>query len=197
MICQVIPDSFHEYEPYHAIVFFYSFCNMHCQYCYNYDFVMDKKNIISKDFKVLCKKYITPMHEAVVLLGGEPCLHDIKSHCFYIKENYGLKIKLFTNGTFPEKVIELCEIGLLDAISLDVKTLKHSELIKYPIDKYKVNISKLLNYLKDKSNIETECRTTIPKDFKLDLDDIKQFLNKFPFRHILQEDERKDGRKDL
>ena len=40
-------SSFQEFKPYYSLVMFTFGCNFRCKYCYNYDFITDKSNIIN------------------------------------------------------------------------------------------------------------------------------------------------------
>ena len=124
-ITNMILDGFQEFDSEHSLVLFCHGCNFKCDYCYNYDTVTDKNNIIG-EAKTLIDGNINPMHTAVVLLGGEPTIYgdeliDIAKHI----KSKGLKVKLFTNLSNPGLVIDLIERGLLDSISMDVKWSKN------------------------------------------------------------------------
>jgi pyruvate formate lyase activating enzyme len=71
--------------------------------------------------------------DAVVITGGEPCLHsglyDLISE---IKER-GFLVKLDTNGAFPKVLEKLLENNMLDYVAMDIKTslndLKYNDII--------------------------------------------------------------------
>ena len=62
------------------------------------------------------KKYV----DAVVVTGGEPCMHkELPKFLAKLKER-GFSVKLDTNGFFPD-VLEEC-LGSVDYVAMDVKT---------------------------------------------------------------------------
>ena len=98
--------------------------------------------------------------EAVCVTGGEPLIHkDLIQLLGLIKEK-GLRIKLDTNGSFPERLREIIQKGLIDSAAMDIKA---------PLDKYSLasgvdvnveEIKKSISILKN-SNIEYMFRTTV------------------------------------
>ena len=59
--------------------------------------------------------------EGVAVTGGEPLLHaDMGDFLRRIRE-LGYKIKLDTNGSFPDRLEALIEEGLIDRVAMDIK----------------------------------------------------------------------------
>ena len=147
-------------------------CNFRCGYCHNPELVipnyLKKEEYISEKsvFDYILKN--KNMLDAVVISGGEPCLQkDIISFISEIKKN-GFKIKLDTNGTFPDVLDELISCNLLDYIAMDIKSVIN-------VDKYEqiinvgTNESLINNVLKSKdiiisSGLPHEFRTTLIKE---------------------------------
>jgi len=135
-------------------------CNFHCPFCYNTDIVDGNVELFSeKDVLDFLKKR-QGLLDALVISGGEPLLQtDISDFCQKVKK-LGYKIKIDTNGTFPEKLQELIDKKLIDYISMDVKA---------PVDKYnslagkKIDISKIKKSVKiiQQSNLDYEFKTTV------------------------------------
>jgi pyruvate formate lyase activating enzyme len=65
--------------------------------------------------------------EAVCVSGGEPLLHQDIGSLFRLLKEKGLRTKLDTNGSFPDRLLPLLEDNLLDFVAMDVKA---------PLDKY-------------------------------------------------------------
>lgn len=64
------------------------------------------------------KKYV----DAVVVTGGEPCMHkELPKFLVKLKE-HGFLVKLDTNGFFPQ-TLEQC-LATVDYVAMDVKTSK-------------------------------------------------------------------------
>lgn len=108
-----------------SCVLFVSGCNFACPYCHNPELArgcpapdqcMDESTVIS----FLRKR--AGFLEGVVISGGEPTLAtDLAPFCEAVK-SLGYAIKLDTNGSRPEVVRSLIAGGLVDYISMDVKT---------------------------------------------------------------------------
>lgn len=134
-------------------------CSFRCGFCHNPELVLSpegkeysKEEIIK--FLNKRKKYL----EAVCFTGGEPLMTLEKDFVKEIK-NLGYLIKIDTNGSFPERLEEFIEDGLVDFVAMDIKTYKegYSKLVGVNVDLIKIEksmklISKLNNY---------EFRTTI------------------------------------
>lgn len=184
-IVSIIKDSFQEYEGEHSLVLFSKGCNLNCYRCYNYDQVNcesigDAINIIDKN--------ITPLHSAVVLLGGEPTIHySIDEVCEYIK-NKELKVKLYTNGILPVVIERLVKSNLLDSISIDLKGVANiAKLTGSAVsdESYLGAVKKSITAARD---INIEVRTTI---FDIsDKESVEQYMKtNFPdIRHIFQKE---------
>lgn len=124
-ITQVILDSFQEFKGYHALVLFSKGCNLDCSYCYNKKF--DKDHFVIGTSRELLKEHLTPLHQAVVFLGGEPTIWGphLLEEIRHVHNDLRLKTKLFTNGLFPSIVREALRMNILDAVSIDLKAVSN------------------------------------------------------------------------
>ena len=110
--------------------------------------------------------------DAVTITGGEPTLHsDLESFIARIKE-YGLLVKLDTNGTNPIILERLIKSGLIDYVAMDIKAplSKYERVIARPVDIENIKIS--VNLLRN-NTIDYEFRTTIVKSM-LNFDDFQE-----------------------
>lgn len=104
-----------------ASVLFTPSCNLRCGFCHNWRIAVDPKPPFLQEATALKllegrKKYV----DAVVITGGEPCIHkELPRFLAKLKER-GFSVKLDTNGFFPE-VLEEC-LGSVDYVAMDVKT---------------------------------------------------------------------------
>jgi pyruvate formate lyase activating enzyme len=126
LVTNIIKDSFTDYKGEHALVVFTHGCNLDCDVCYN------KK--IKADFEDLgiysaLVQYLTPLHTALVVSGGEPTIHsDLPTFCKTFKEVHPkLKLKIFTNGTNPD-IVETC-IPYVNSWSIDYKVLSDDKVL--------------------------------------------------------------------
>jgi pyruvate formate lyase activating enzyme len=96
-------------------------CNLRCGFCHNWRIAVDPKppflqEAVALEILERRKKYV----DAVVITGGEPCMHkELPRFLAKLKER-GFQIKLDTNGFYPE-VLEDC-LPYVDYVALDVKT---------------------------------------------------------------------------
>ena len=105
-----------------ACTVFFGGCNFRCPFCHNATLVRGEGENITKEefFKFLSKRQ--GLLDGVCITGGEPLLQrDIADFMRIIKE-MGFEVKLDTNGSFPEKLKELCEAGLVDYVAMDIKS---------------------------------------------------------------------------
>lgn len=167
-VVSVIPESFQEYEDHISIILFFFGCNLRCSYCYNYDSVTNPYSILKETPEELVSRYVSPLTDGLVLLGGEPTIYKNKILDFskWVKQTHGLDIKLFTNGSNPGVVIEGLKTGVFDKVSIDFKFLYTKTVVDFGncinnVNSYVQNITSLLEklYCLNLSN-RVEARTT-------------------------------------
>jgi pyruvate formate lyase activating enzyme len=104
-----------------ASVLFTPGCNLRCGFCHNWRIAVDPQPPFLQEATALelletRKHYV----DAVVITGGEPCMHkELPNFLAKLKER-GFSVKLDTNGCFPD-VLEEC-LGFVDYVAMDVKT---------------------------------------------------------------------------
>lgn len=162
-----------EYPKHIAAVIFTGGCNMRCPYCHNPELISyeNSEYITQEDFfKFIDKR--KGILEAVSISGGEPLVHGSKLLDFikHIK-SYQLKVKLDTNGTFPDLLRE----ALVDYIAMDIKT----SLNKYSllgINNISDKVTSSINYILNDFNGEYEFRTTAVPGI-VDIEDMKNIAS--------------------
>ena len=108
-------------------------CNFRCPYCHNpslvWDGTMSQNNEEANDFESFTVDkvfdYVKHRHgllDAVVVSGGEPCLQAGLLDFLGEVKKLGLRTKLDTNGSFPDKLEKALDEGLLDYVAMDIKT---------------------------------------------------------------------------
>lgn len=120
----ITPFSLLDFQDLSACIIWFSGCNMRCSYCYNPEIVFGKGKYSFDDvYQFLNKR--KNLLDGVVLSGGECTIH--KELIPFVQEikRMGFKIKLDTNGTYPDKVKKLVNDQLIDFISLDFKAMKN------------------------------------------------------------------------
>jgi len=134
-------------------------CNFRCGFCYNPELVLEEKtpNLSQEEileFLEKRKKYLS----AVCITGGEPLI-EIDLEFLQKIKSLGYKLKIDTNGSFPEKLKEIIDSNLVDFVSMDIKTKKQNYL---NITNSTIEIEKIEESMKLISNLENyEFRTTI------------------------------------
>lgn len=158
-------------------IFLYG-CNFRCGFCHNPELVIRKFGKgFSEDkfFKFLNEK--KGKLDAVCISGGEPLMSLDLDFVRKIK-SLGYKIKIDTNGCFPEILRKLIGEGLIDAVAMDIKASKKNYFRVAGVDVDIRNIEKSIRLVSDLDDYEF--RTTIVEKFH-DISGMKsigQWLNK-------------------
>ena len=107
-----------------ACTIFLHGCNFRCPFCHNASLVVvpqedsamitldELKDYLSKRGKIL---------DGACITGGEPVMRPDLAELLELLRSYKLLIKLDTNGSFPERLQDLVERRLVDAVAMDVK----------------------------------------------------------------------------
>lgn len=104
-----------------AAIVFTKGCNFACPYCHNRDLVLGTLPTISQRTVLGFLEKRKKILDGVVISGGEPLLQpDLADFMTKVKK-LGYKIKLDTNGSFPQLLARLLKRNLLDYIALDFK----------------------------------------------------------------------------
>ena len=158
-----------------ACTLFTGGCNFRCPFCHNASLVFPEQftEPISEEefFSFLNKR--KGILDGVCISGGEPLLQkDIVHFIIKIKE-LGYKIKLDTNGSFPDKLKELANVNLIDHVAMDIKNSPEKYCLTSGCDKLNFSLIKeSINFLLS-GKISYEFRTTAVKE----LHDEKSFID--------------------
>ncbi len=163
-------------------------CNFRCPFCHNALLVTEQDNDFYPEEAVFEHlKLRKNVLDGVAVTGGEPLLqNDIERFLYEIKE-MGYAVKLDTNGSFPEKLKGILEIGLADYVAMDIKNCpsKYAETIGVKnFDLAPVQES--INILKE-SGVDYEFRTTVTENFHTieDMRELSLWIKDTP-RYFLQ-----------
>ena len=150
-------------------------CNFRCPYCHNRDLVLNSDGTLLPIGEII--EYIKSRKnvlEGVCITGGEPLIqNDLPALISKIKDT-GLKVKIDTNGSFPEKLRTLDA----DYIAMDIKTdpEKYSLVTGSFIDKnLSDKIRESIEWIKN-SGIDHEFRTTLVPGI-VDFEDMKKIAS--------------------
>ncbi len=98
-------------------------CNFRCPFCHNKALVIPESivnSLTENEVLSFLKKRIGVL-DGVAITGGEPLLHKDMAEFLEKVKHMGFMIKLDTNGSFPDRLIELVNAGLVDRVAMDIK----------------------------------------------------------------------------
>jgi pyruvate formate lyase activating enzyme len=145
-------------------VLFLSGCNFRCPFCHNHPLVLNPAALESLNLAKI-RLSLAPFKKwlgGICISGGEPTLSPQLPDIIRQLKNDGWQIKLDTNGSQPEKLLELINDKLLDMISMDIKAPLNSQKynnctgVNTDLDKIRESI-----ILIQKSGLEHEFRMTV------------------------------------
>lgn len=149
-------------------------CNFRCPFCHNALLVTKQDDGQFTEEEIFSHLRLRKnVLDGVAITGGEPLLQkDIERFIYEIKEE-GYAVKLDTNGSFPDKLQGILELGLVDYVAMDIKNCpeKYGETIGLP--GYDISpINESIELLKS-SDTDYEFRTTVTENFHT-LEDIER-----------------------
>lgn len=142
-------------------------CNMRCPFCHNASLVfLDEtmQKLDNNDILSFLKKRKNIL-EGICISGGEPLLHDTLEPFLRILRVFGYSIKLDTNGSFPKRLKNLVEKGLVDYVAMDIKNCLSRYEETCGISNFDTtSIEESVSYLMEQ-HVPYEFRTTLVKEF--------------------------------
>ena len=112
-----------DYPGHVACTVFTPGCNFRCPFCHNAPLVLPERlgcDTTEDEVLAFLRKRMGVL-DGVAITGGEPLLHrDIGAFLEKVRA-LGFRVKLDTNGSFPDRLIELVRAGLVDRVAMDVK----------------------------------------------------------------------------
>ena len=183
-IAGIVKSSLIDYPGFVSCVLFVPGCNFDCFFCHNRSLLDGTHRVLSPDAVEAFLRRRIGLLDAVVISGGEPTLQkDLIAFAETIV-NLGFRLKLDTNGSRPDVVKSLLDLGLLNYCAVDYKA---------PFDRYKEICGSAADaqqvfdtiMLLIKSEIAFEVRTTVlPQLGKEDLITMAKELPPLP-RYVL------------
>lgn len=156
-----------DYPDHVAATLFTGGCNFKCPFCHNSElvFLPEGTSEISEDKIDRFLSSRKNVLEGICVSGGEPLIHEeIKETLKYIK-SFGYHIKLDTNGSYPDRLIDLAESGLVDYVAVDIKNCREKYGQTVGIENYDTStIEKTVSYLLE-NHVPYEFRTTVTQEF--------------------------------
>ena len=115
-----------DYPGHTACTLFVSGCNYACPYCHNAE--LQRPNFhgaldLTEVFEFLAHR--RNVLDGVCITGGEPTLQEYLIPILTTIRSFGYHIKVDTNGTHPEVLMDLVKYNLVDYVAMDVKAPLH------------------------------------------------------------------------
>ncbi len=143
-------------------------CNLRCPFCHNAGLVVRKpENIISEEELSDFLQRRKGILDGVCLTGGEPLAQKDAIDFIEFLKGFGYKIKLDTNGFYPERLKEVIDRGLVDYIAMDIKSSPEGYAKAVGIEGIDITPAKESIDLIMSSGIDYEFRTTAVKGLHL------------------------------
>ena len=163
-----------------ACTLFTKGCNFYCPFCHN-AFLVDldgREESISAEYVLDYLKKRKGILDGVCITGGEPLIHkELRSFIKSVKD-LGYSVKLDTNGSFPKKLKELIEEGLIDYVAMDVKNCLSKYYITSGCDNLNISdIEESIKFLMEEK-VDYEFRTTVAAELHTpqDIDELTQYI---------------------
>ena len=122
-IAGIIGTTLLDYPGRIACVVFMAGCDLRCPFCQNPDLVLRPSELPALPLADLLAdlERRRRLVDGLVISGGEPLLHDL-APLLEPARQLGYAVKVDTNGAHPDRLRDLLAAGLVDMVSLDVKT---------------------------------------------------------------------------
>ena len=99
-------------------------CNFRCPFCHNAPLVLPERMQGDENGEATVLSFLKKRQgvlDGVAVTGGEPLLHKDMAAFLEKVKSMGFLVKLDTNGSFPDRLRELVEAGLVDRVAVDIK----------------------------------------------------------------------------
>jgi len=106
-----------------ACTLFTAGCNFRCPWCHNAGLVLPEENpdLLEGDEVLSFLEKRKGVLDGVCVTGGEPLLQAELPEFLRRVKDLGYRVKLDTNGSFPERLEALVREKLVDRVAMDIK----------------------------------------------------------------------------
>ncbi len=146
-----------------ACTLFTKGCNFLCPFCHNAPLVnrIEETSSFSEEEILAFLRKRQGILEGVCITGGEPLLHPELVYFIQKLKILNYKVKLDTNGSFPQRLKALVNQGLLDYVAMDIKNSFEHYAMTAGTDRICIHdIEESIDFLLNGS-IPYEFRTTV------------------------------------
>ena len=154
-------------------------CNLRCPFCHNAGLVVRKpENRIDENELTELFNRRKGILDGICLTGGEPLAQKDAIEFLRFLRGFGYKIKLDTNGFYPDVLKQAIDEGLVDYIAMDIKSSRSGYAKAVGVEG--IDITPALESIRSimESGIDYEFRTTAVKGLHLvsDFEDIGEWI---------------------
>lgn len=148
-----------------AAVLFTGACNLRCSFCHNACLVLDPESqprLLEREiFNYLQKR--RGLLEGLVISGGEPMLQPDLAEFIHRVHELGFRVKLDTNGTYPERLEALLAGEGVEALGIDYKAsaAAYPAVTNVPAADLAEKVQRSLRLALSRPEIELDIRTTV------------------------------------
>ena len=172
-----------DYPGHIAATIFTPGCDLRCPFCHNSELVLDNSELEYYPEEVLA--FLATRKGklgGIAITGGEPLMQaDIDEFIIKVRD-LGFKVKLDTNGTYPDRLQDLLSRKLVDYVAMDINGSpeKWAKTVGLSGDGSRLLFGKTLRSMSiiKLSGIDYEFRTTIVKGLHelSDMDSLGQLV---------------------
>ena len=140
-------------------------CNFRCPFCHNSALVLPEKlaQDSSADEVLRFLRKRVGVLDGVAVTGGEPLLQRDMADFLRKIRDLGYQIKLDTNGSFPERLIEIVNAGLVDRVAMDIKNAPALYAKTAGLERFDLaGVTRSKDFLLE-GRVDCEFRTTVVK----------------------------------
>ncbi|MBR7120613.1 MAG: anaerobic ribonucleoside-triphosphate reductase activating protein [Lentisphaeria bacterium] len=136
-------------------------CNFRCPFCHNPVLVTGSEDDLECSFAEVLEflEKRTGQLSAVCVTGGEPLLHEESVLLMQAARAMGYRVKLDTNGAFPERLKELVVDKAVDYVAMDIKNSPEKYALTSGVKNWE-NILESAGFLLSET-VDYEFRTTV------------------------------------
>lgn len=141
-------------------------CNFRCPFCHNASLVLPERLRGDPDGVETVLDFLRKRQgllEGVAITGGEPLLHADMADFLRKIRALGYRIKLDTNGSFPDRLRALIEEGLVDRVAMDIKNAPALYAATAGLRALDLSVIERSKNLLLEGRIDYEFRTTVVK----------------------------------
>ncbi|MBQ7336833.1 MAG: anaerobic ribonucleoside-triphosphate reductase activating protein [Clostridia bacterium] len=142
-------------------------CNFKCPFCHNASLALRAAALPSipeeEVFELLRRR--RGILDGICVSGGEPLLHpDLPEFLKKIKA-LGYRIKLDTNGAYPDRLGALIDHGLIDMVAMDIKNAPDKYPLTVGLPSFDMAPVRESAALLMRGTLPYEFRTTVVREF--------------------------------